>query len=355
MANVWLVHVVPSLGNLLAALMLVSPIPAVLKLRATGKLGDLNPWPLPLTIYNSCGWLAYGFSTANPYLFPSNVIGFTAGIFFTLTAHSAAGRKAQDRIAAIFLTAALHFITLGLVDVFGLDDAAADTMWGINAIVILMVYYLVPLATMADILRSRSAASIYPPLAAAAIANGGLWTIYGMALKAGASTAWGALTRLVQLLLRAIFGAGPAASAVGAGTGTGASPFSSDTTSAALPISTPSGYNLKSRQASGALAGPAGGPSGGLGRGGSGVVSLSVGSGAVSAAAAAAAAAEAPEDHPSAKHKGAKEGRRTSIMQLLHPFHVHSHNPGAGGGSAGPGGGAAGGDVERAAAGGGQG
>ncbi len=40
----------------------------------------------------------------------------------------------------------------------------------------------IPLSTMVNIVRTRNAASIYPPLAATAIANGTLWTVYGLAV-----------------------------------------------------------------------------------------------------------------------------------------------------------------------------
>lgn len=40
----------------------------------------------------------------------------------------------------------------------------------------------IPLSTMVNIVRSRNAASIYPPLAVTAIANGTMWTVYGLAV-----------------------------------------------------------------------------------------------------------------------------------------------------------------------------
>jgi hypothetical protein len=45
-----------------------------------------------------------------------------------------------------------------------------------------MGYYVVPLSTMVTIVRTRNAASIYPPLAVAVVANGSLWTVYGFGI-----------------------------------------------------------------------------------------------------------------------------------------------------------------------------
>ncbi|GLC60826.1 hypothetical protein PLESTB_001680300 [Pleodorina starrii] len=281
MPSVVLLNVVPALGNLLATFMLISPVPAVLKLRVTGKLGDLNPLPLPLTSYNAMGWLAYGFITRNAYLFPSNFIGFIAGMFFTLTAHSAAPRPAQDRILSIVLLGSFHFILMGIISLFALEKSTAEQMWGINAIVILMVYYLIPLSSMYDIIRRKNAISIYPPLALGAIANGSLWTIYGFALKdvnLWLPNLFGAVIGVVQLILRAIYGAVP-------------EPLPG------VPVvpGTP-GTPMKN---------PARGPS--------------------KTSSRDLDAPEAPEQHPAAKHPAAKETRRASILQLLNPYHPTSH------------------------------
>ncbi|GIL83776.1 hypothetical protein Vretimale_10571 [Volvox reticuliferus] len=278
MPSVILLNVVPAFGNLLASLMLISPVPAVLKLRATGKLGDLNPLPLPLTAYNSMGWLAYGIVTSNAYLFPSNLIGFVAGIFFTLTAHSAAPRQAQDRIMGIMLLGSVHFITMSIVALFGLTQASAERMWGTNAIVILMVYYIVPLSSMYDIVRRKNAISIYPPLACGAIANGGLWTVYGFALRdinLWLPNLFGAVIGVVQLILRAVYGAVP-------------EPMPGVPTPVAPGAASPKAPLKPSIK---------GGPDG----------------------------IEAPEQHPSAKHPAAKEPRRSSILMLLNPYHHASH------------------------------
>ena len=51
---------------------------------------------------------------------------------------------------------------------------------GSVSVAILLVYYVIPLSTMVTIVRHKDASSIYLPLAAAAILNGGMWTIYGL-------------------------------------------------------------------------------------------------------------------------------------------------------------------------------
>ncbi|GIL53460.1 hypothetical protein Vafri_9061 [Volvox africanus] len=202
--------VVPIFGNILATAMLLSPFPAVLRLRQTGKLGDVNPLPYPMTCINGAGWIAYGFATANPYIFPANITGFLAGMFFTMTAFSCATRKLQDMIAALLIAGAGYFIMLGLISCFGLSQESSQRMWGTSAVVILMCYYVVPLSTMVAIVRTRNAASIYLPLAATAIANGSMWTIYGFAVKdinLWLPNLFGAIIGTLQMVLRLLYGA----------------------------------------------------------------------------------------------------------------------------------------------------
>ncbi len=56
---------------------------------------DINPLPYPMTVVNGAGWVAYGFAIANPYIFPANVVGFLAGVFFTFTAFACAPKQVR--------------------------------------------------------------------------------------------------------------------------------------------------------------------------------------------------------------------------------------------------------------------
>ncbi len=61
-------HLVPGLGCIVALCMFASPLNAVLAVRRTGRLGDLNPLPLIAIIANCVGWLIYGCIHADPYV-----------------------------------------------------------------------------------------------------------------------------------------------------------------------------------------------------------------------------------------------------------------------------------------------
>ena len=48
---------------------------------------------------------------------------------------------------------------------------------------ILLIYYATPLSTVFEVVRSRNSASLSLPLCAMNVANGGLWLVYGIAIR----------------------------------------------------------------------------------------------------------------------------------------------------------------------------
>lgn len=79
---------------------------------------------------------------------------------------------------------------------------------GWSANVILVLFYLSPLATLWGVLRRRDASSIHWPLALMTVINGLLWVFYGLAMSDAfiwAPNAFGALVGGMNLLLRCLF------------------------------------------------------------------------------------------------------------------------------------------------------
>ena len=60
-----------------------SPLSAVLKVRRTRRLGDLNPLPLVAIIANCVGWMVYGCLNRDPYVIAANEPGLLLGFFMT--------------------------------------------------------------------------------------------------------------------------------------------------------------------------------------------------------------------------------------------------------------------------------
>ena len=67
-------HLVPGLGAIIACLMFASPMGAVAKAKAEGRLGQLNPLPLVAIIANCIGWLIYGGIGSDVYVMAANEV-----------------------------------------------------------------------------------------------------------------------------------------------------------------------------------------------------------------------------------------------------------------------------------------
>eukprot|EP00798_Chlamydomonas_sp_ICE-L_P006798 gene6798-30768_t len=65
-------HIAPGLGAIVALCMFSSPFKAVLRIRKTQNLGDMNPTPMIAIIANTTAWLIYGCLNHDPYVIAAN-------------------------------------------------------------------------------------------------------------------------------------------------------------------------------------------------------------------------------------------------------------------------------------------
>eukprot|EP01025_Chloroclados_australasicus_P044892 TRINITY_DN4892_c0_g1_i1.p2 TRINITY_DN4892_c0_g1~~TRINITY_DN4892_c0_g1_i1.p2 ORF type:complete len:269 (-),score=19.12 TRINITY_DN4892_c0_g1_i1:3633-4439(-) len=173
--------VAPSLGAILANIMFASPLSAVLHVRRTQQLGDLNPLPFPVITANCVGWLIYSVTTQNPFLFGGNILGTLLGIYYTLTTIVYATPKVRDLMIAIFVAFPLLYYS----QLFGyaMADASNDMVRfsiGLSTNIVLVVYYAAPLSVFYKVITTRNSSSLYFPLVVTNTANGAMWFTYGL-------------------------------------------------------------------------------------------------------------------------------------------------------------------------------
>ncbi|GAX82506.1 hypothetical protein CEUSTIGMA_g9933.t1 [Chlamydomonas eustigma] len=222
MSGILAKYVAPSVGTIVGAIMLLSPIKAVWEIRKTKQLGEINPLPYPMTVVNCVSWVIYGAVAADPFIAPANILGIVAGLFFTMTALPHCTQKLQDIIQGIMVFSGCLFGILSMIGVFALDSKGIKQMWGAMSVAVVIIYYVIPLSTMIQVVRHRDASSIYLPLAVASIVNGGAWTVYGLAVQdvnLWGPNGFGAFTGCVQVALRLLFGAKKAREDVAHGRG----------------------------------------------------------------------------------------------------------------------------------------
>jgi solute carrier family 50 protein (sugar transporter) len=186
--GVLLDYVVPIIGTVLTNFLFFSPMQTVLQIDESGQLGDLNPLPYPLMVFNCAGWIIYGLSFGNPtvyYMFAANFSGVINGIYYSLVTFPLASRAVQINMRRLFVILPLISLSAAYFLAFGLrnDSETLHTALGVIAISISVVFFASPLSTIVDVLRSKSARTIHIPLSITAGTSTFLWTIYGIAIS----------------------------------------------------------------------------------------------------------------------------------------------------------------------------
>jgi len=179
-------HVIPALGCLTCAFLVLSPMKAIAKARQQGTLGDLNPVPWLFFALNGFMYAAYALmmSPTDWYILASSAISFLLGGYYT----SSAFRLASDRTFRTF-EAASYVFAVALLLLFCIvsqliDAATRLAAIGVAGSLITALMYGAPLSTAWLVVRERSAASIHLPLVLTSTANSILWTSYGLVIDA---------------------------------------------------------------------------------------------------------------------------------------------------------------------------
>ena len=209
--EVFLNVVAPVMGLTLANVMFFSGVPAMLRCKRDGALGDMNPGPFPVVLANCVGWMGYSLLIHDYFLFFGNAPASMVGMYFTLVGYGLSAPDSETRRLMERTVMGLMGATLTVVFYLGLvaEDTGASAQEKQNVMgafcnVELLVYYAAPLTTIREVLSSRDSRSLHAPMAAANTANGLAWFCYGIALSDPylmAPNGLGAALGVVQLVL----------------------------------------------------------------------------------------------------------------------------------------------------------
>jgi solute carrier family 50 protein (sugar transporter) len=150
-------------------------------------LGDVNPMPF-VTMFGSCiGGSLYGVISENQWVWWSNFPGVIIGLYLCCEALAACGHRESDAAARKTLVRSLLFwlafwALLGWAAIFVLASTARAPTVGFVSCGVIMLMYAAPLSTLATVLRTRDASSLYLPMCAIAATCTLLWTVYGFVL-----------------------------------------------------------------------------------------------------------------------------------------------------------------------------
>eukprot|EP01024_Parvocaulis_polyphysoides_P018369 TRINITY_DN1813_c1_g2_i1.p1 TRINITY_DN1813_c1_g2~~TRINITY_DN1813_c1_g2_i1.p1 ORF type:complete len:270 (-),score=42.54 TRINITY_DN1813_c1_g2_i1:124-912(-) len=198
--------IAPVIGTILANVMFFSPLTAVLQVRQTQTLGELNPLPFPVITANCVGWLLYAVLLKNYFLLFGNLPGALLGIFYSLTCLTYAPQKIRDLMTTTMIIFPLIF-TVYMFALAKMQASEDTTQFAIGIVnnVILVIYYAAPLSVFYKVIHSRDSSSLYFPLVVANTVNGAMWFVYGL-LGLGDPFVWvgngiGTILNVVSIIL----------------------------------------------------------------------------------------------------------------------------------------------------------
>ena len=204
--------IAPMCGAVIANAMFISGLPAVLARRREGRLLDFNPLPMPLIFGNCLGWLTYSFLKRDPFVAAANVPGLILGACYVMATVRLAEPDLARRVEALMLAVLSVHAAAGVTCAFFLESRDdMERCYGYLCNAILLAYYGAPLSTLAEVVKRRSAASIYLPTVLLNGLNACFWSSYALAIDDPfmlAPNIIGAGLTLGQLLLVCLFGEG---------------------------------------------------------------------------------------------------------------------------------------------------
>lgn len=145
----------PAVGAVTATALFIAPIPAILQILKSNRLGDFNTLPSTLITSQCVGWLFYGTLIKDYYVFLPNVIGWSTGMFCILSTFHLSTEKGK-RLTVVLLIGltALIFLAAG-VSYISLQASAGKILLGSVTNAILVGFYASPLITFAQIIREK--------------------------------------------------------------------------------------------------------------------------------------------------------------------------------------------------------
>ena len=222
--EVFLNVVAPVIGLTLANVMFFSGVPAMLRCKREGSLGDMNPGPFPVVLANCVGWMGYAILAQDYFVFFGAAPGSIIGLFFTIVGYGLTPHGSDMRVYLEKVVSLLSVALVAVVFYVGFaarwlprsesGDDSGDSVeherfiMGLFCNAVLVLYYSSPLTTIRTVLVEKNAKTLYAPTCAANAVNGAAWATYGFALGdfyLVAPNAVGAALGVVQLLLIRIF------------------------------------------------------------------------------------------------------------------------------------------------------
>ena len=133
--------------------------------------------------------MLYAAMIKDYYIFAANFPGFILGLFYSFSSlvvlsqsKSQSDSVMYSRLENLILVGSTYFCFLSMHVGITLDASQAEygrNLVAYSGIVCCTCYYAAPCTDIAQILRTKNASSLYPPMLIANGANASLWMTYG--------------------------------------------------------------------------------------------------------------------------------------------------------------------------------
>ncbi|DBA77905.1 TPA: hypothetical protein ACH3X2_008332 [Trebouxia sp. C0005] len=183
-SSVLLTYVFPTIGCVISLLTFSSSFVAVLQVRRTKRLGELNPIPYTGILGLTSGQVIYGSLIKNWFVFFANAPGLLIGLWLILSTIPHATPKVQNVMTAVIMILAMYYSVVALVTThLEVSTEKRNTIWGFAAAVSLVFFYTGPLSTLVKVVKHKDSSSLNPPFAIMVFINVVMWLSYGLAIK----------------------------------------------------------------------------------------------------------------------------------------------------------------------------
>ena len=209
-------QVCPIVGVVLSTCQLSSSIKVILQARRDQDLGVINPYPLVVSLVCCISWFLYGLLLGNVYYVLSVIIGTLVNILSYTTAMNLLGlhnrQVAAGHIEKFLLVCISWYLLVGLLSSFDLISShRVLVMVGYSALTSSLIYYLAPLSSLLEIIKTRNSSSLYYPSVILNMIASGMWFAYGVSLgdlNLTIPMAYGLGLSIIQLGVKMRYGAG---------------------------------------------------------------------------------------------------------------------------------------------------
>ena len=221
-STTWITTILcPLIGVVLTNAMAIAPYKAVVDARKKKDLGELNPFPFALIMNSQLGWALYAVLSHDYFIFLSSCFPFMLGVILCMTAihilergvqHDTREKILRLRLEYVMFTSMCYWMLMVFLTCFVLNPAyptLAILIVGISSDISSLLYYAAPLATIAEVIRTKDSSSLFVPVIVISAFNCTLWLFYGLFGVQSAliyiPNAICLLLCIVELIVRAIY------------------------------------------------------------------------------------------------------------------------------------------------------